>query len=151
MALWGEVRYARRSHRLCGRECEVAEFITIHQTDASLLPCLLRRLKGTVSLGPPEAAAGVGYFQSDDVLVRKRPLASQPPHFVERLAEGVESEAVLIASGSLSRTFKEEATLPIRFKRWLFAVAGQPEALAPAKDALTAALPQSLRRAARSE
>src|SRR5437868_10251192 len=151
MALGGEVRYARRSHKLCGREREVAEFISIHQTDASLLPCLLRKLKGTVSLGPPESAAGVGYFQSDDVLVRKRPLASQPPQFVERIAEGVESEAVLIASGSLSRTFKEEATLPIRFKRWLFAVAGQPEALAPAKDALTAALPQSLRRAARSE
>ena len=67
----------------------MAEFISIHQTDASLLPCLLRRLKGTVSLGPPEAAAGVGYFQSDDVLVRKRPLASQPPQLLERLAEGV--------------------------------------------------------------
>jgi hypothetical protein len=129
----------------------VAEFICIHETDASLLPCVLRKLKGSVSLGPPESAAGVGYFQSDDVLVRKRPLASQPPQFVERIAEGVESEAVLIASGSLSRAFKEESTLPIRFKRWLFAVAGQPEALAPVKDALTAALPQSLRRAARSE
>jgi len=129
----------------------VAEFICIHETDASLLPCVLRKLKGSVSLGPPESAAGVGYFQSDDVLVRKRPLASQPPQFVERIAEGVESEAVLLASGSLSRAFKEEATLPIRFKRWLFAIAGQPEALAPAKDALTSALPQSLRRAARSE
>ena len=95
----------------------MAEFICIHETDASLLPCVLRKLKGSVSLGPPESAAGVGYFQSDDVLVRKRPLASQPPQFVERIAEGVESEAVLIASGSLSRTFKEEATLPIRFKR----------------------------------
>ena len=129
----------------------MAEFICIHETDASLLPCVLRKLKGSLSLGPPETAAGVGYFQSDDVLVRKRPLASQPPHFLERLAEGVESEAVLIATGSLTRAFKEEATLPIRFKRWLFAVAGQPEALAPARDALTAALPQSLRRAARSE
>ena len=59
-----------------GRVREVAEFICIHETDASLLPCLLRRLKGTVALGPPEVAAGVGYFQSDDVLVRKRPLAS---------------------------------------------------------------------------
>jgi hypothetical protein len=129
----------------------VAEFIAIHQTDASLLPCLLRKLKGTVTLGPPESAAGVGYFQSDDVLVRKRPLASQPPHVVERIAEGVESEAVVIASGLLTRAFKEESTLPIRFKRWLFAVAGQPDGLAPARAALTAALPQSLRRAAHSE
>ena len=104
----------------------MAEFICIHETDASLLPCVLRKLKGSLSLGPPETAAGVGYFQNDDVLVRKRPLASQPPHFLERIAEGVESEAVLIATGSLTRAFKEEATLPIRFKRWLFALAGQP-------------------------
>jgi hypothetical protein len=129
----------------------VAEFLAIHQTDASLLPCLLRKLKGRASLGPPENAAGVGYFQSDDVLVRKRPLTSQPPQLVERLAEGVESEAVLVATGMLSRAFKEEATLPIRFKRWLFAIAGQPEALAPARAALTSALPESLRRAARGE
>src|SRR2546430_14910377 len=117
-----------------GRVREVAEFISIHETDASLLPCVLRKLKGTVSLGPPESAAGVGYFQSDDVLVRKRPLASQPPQFVERIAEGVESEAVLIASGSLSRAFKEESTLPLRVKRGLLAVAGQPGALAPVQD-----------------
>ncbi|HYV64737.1 MAG TPA: class II glutamine amidotransferase [Myxococcales bacterium] len=129
----------------------MAEFICIHETDASLLPCVLRKLKGSLSLGPPESAAGVGYFQSDDVLVRKRPLASQPPQFLERIAEGVESEAVLMATGSLSRSFKEETTLPIRFKRWLFALAGQPEALAPAREPLAAALPQSLRRAARSE
>src|SRR4051794_6109120 len=118
----------------CGRVDEVAEFIAIHQTDASLLPCLLRKLKGRASLGPSESAAGVGYFQSDDVLVRKRPLGGRVP-LAEKLAEGVDSEAVIVSTGSLTRSFSEEATLPLRFERWLFAVAGQPEALAPAHAA----------------
>jgi hypothetical protein len=128
----------------------VAEFIAIHQTDASLLPCLLRKLKGKASLGAVESAAGVGYFQSDDVLVRKRPLGGQAP-LAEKLAEGVETEAVIVSTGSLTRAFSEEATLPLRFKRWLFSVAGQPEALAPAHAALASALPASLRRAARAD
>ena len=151
MVLWDNVRYDRFGRTLTGEgRFAVAEFLVIHQTDASLLPCLLRKLKGRATLGHGESAAGVGYFQSDDVLVRKRPLGGQAP-LPERLAEGVDSEAVVVSSGSLSRAFKEEATLPFRFKRWLFAVAGQPEQLAPAKAALTSALPDYLRRAARGE
>ena len=55
----------------------VAEFFAIHQSDASLLGCILRRLAGKVSLGTVERATGVGFFQSDDVLLRKRPSAGK--------------------------------------------------------------------------
>jgi glutamine amidotransferase len=123
----------------------VAEFLAIRQTDASLLGCLLRRLSGKVSLGAREPAAGVGFFQTDDLLVRKRPLAVDPS--AEKLADGVESEAAVICAGLASgRAFTEQGTLPFRFKRWLFAAAGQVEALNPVHDALTNALPQYLRR-----
>ena len=131
----------------------MAEFIAIHQTDASLLPCLLRKLKGKASLGAVESAAGVGYFQSDDVLVRKRPLGGQAP-LAEKLAEGVESEAALICSGTVassSRSFNEQTTLPFRFKRWLFATAGQPESLAPIRPALVKGLPDYLRRSVKGD
>ncbi len=131
----------------------LAEFIAIHQTDANLLGCLLRRLAGKVSLGPIEQAAGVGFFQSDDVLLRKRPLAGQEA-LPERLADGVESEAVLITSGAVREpkgSFQEETTLPFRFKRWLFSVAGNPQLLEGARAALTLGLPEYLRRAARGE
>ena len=127
----------------------MAEFLAIHHTDASLLPCLLRRLKGRATLGPTESAAGLGFFQSDDVLVRKRPVVGHPT--LEKLTEGVESEAAVIATGSLARGFAEESTFPLRFKRWLFAFGGNPGALGPAHAALTAGLPDSLRRAARGE
>jgi hypothetical protein len=125
----------------------MAEFLALHQTDSSLLGCLLRRLSGRISLGAVEPAAGVGFFESDDVLLRKRPLAGKEPAF-ERLADGVQSEAALITSGVLGRgTFDERQTLPFRFKRWLFAVAGQPELLRPARSSLVQALPEYLRRA----
>jgi hypothetical protein len=127
----------------------VAEFLAIHHTDASLLPCLLRRLKGRTTLGEMESAAGLGFFQSDDVLVRKRPLASLPT--LEKLTEGVESEAAVIATGSLTRAFAEESTFPLRFKRWLFAFGGNPVSLGPAHASLRQALPDSLRRAAGGE
>jgi glutamine amidotransferase len=129
----------------------LAEFLAIHQSDASLLGCLLRRLAGRVSLGTA-AAAGVGFFQSDDVLLRKRPLGGQPA-FPERLAEGVESEAALICSGAVGSkpAFNEQMTLPFRFKRWLFAVAGQPDALAPIRSALLRNLADHLKRSVKGD
>ena len=130
----------------------MAEFLAIHQSDASLLGCLLRRLAGKVTLGPPEPTAGVGFFQSDDVLLRKRPSASGSP-LPEKLAEGVESEAAVICSGATgqSRTFSEAMTLPFRFKRWLFAFAGEPTALSPIRGPLVDGLPDYLRRSVKGD
>ena len=131
----------------------MAEFLAIHQSDASLLACTLRRLAGKVSLGGVEPAAGVGFFQSDDVLLRKRPLAGQPPD-PSKLAEGVESEAAVICSGAVggtARAFNEQMTLPFRFKRWLFATAGQPDALGPVRGPLLKGLPDYLRRSAKGD
>jgi glutamine amidotransferase len=131
----------------------LAEFLAIHQSDASLLGCLLRRLAGRVSLGHSERAAGVGFFQSDDLLLRKRPLGGQAA-LPEKLAEGVESEAALICSGavgSTARSFHEQMTLPFRFKHWLFATAGQPDTLAPVRAALLKNLPDYLRRSVKGD
>ncbi|HZX93175.1 MAG TPA: class II glutamine amidotransferase [Myxococcales bacterium] len=129
----------------------MAEFLAIHQSDASLLGCLLRRFAGRVSLGTA-AAAGVGFFQSDDVLLRKRPLGGQPA-LPERLAEGVESEAALICSGVVgsSKAFHEQMTLPFRFKRWLFAIAGQPDGLTPVRAPLLATLADHLKRSVKGD
>src|SRR5436190_23186419 len=94
---------------------DVADFLAIHHTDASLLPCLLRRLKGRTTLGPTESAAGLGFFQSDDVLVRKRPVAGIPT--LEKLTEGVESEAAFIATGSLNRSVAGASTCPLQIQQ----------------------------------
>lgn len=131
----------------------MAEFLAIHQSDASLLGCTLRRLAGKVSLGGKEPATGVGFFQSDDVLLRKRPLGGKAP-LPEKLAEGVESEAALICSGAVggsSKAFNELTTLPFRFKRWLFATAGVPDALGPIRAALLKGLPDYLRRSVKGD
>jgi glutamine amidotransferase len=132
----------------------LAEFLAIHQSDASLLGCVLRRFAGRVSLGSSERAAGVGFFQSDDLLLRKRPLGGQAA-VPEKLAEGVESEAALICSGAVGtqglRAFNEQTALPFRFKRWLFAIAGQPDSLAPIRAQLLKGLPDYLRRSVKGD
>src|SRR5256714_4296185 len=136
-----------------GRVLVLAEFLAIHQSDATLLGSVLRRLAGKVSVGSSERAAGVGFFQSDDLLLRKRPLGGQPA-LPEKLGDGVESEATLICSGTVGtsgRSFSEQITLPFRFKRWLFAPAGQPDSLAPIRPALLKALPDYLRRSVKGD
>jgi hypothetical protein len=130
----------------------LAEFLAIHQSDASLLGCVLRKLAGAISLGGAQPAAGVGFFQSDDVLLRKRPLNGVPD--AARLAEGVESEAAVICSGGTglpSKAFNEAHTLPFRFKRWLFAFAGEPESLKPIRATLLDGLPSFLRRSVKGD
>lgn len=152
MALRAGVRYALTRHRFSFEGSSLAEFFAIHQSDASLLGCVLRRMSGKVSLGPAQPAAGVGFFQSDDVLLRKRPLSGDP--LPEKLAEGVESEAALVCSGaarSSARAFSETLTLPFRFKRWLFAIAGEPDALYPIRAPLLKALPDYLRRSVKGD
>ena len=133
----------------------MAEFLAIHQSDASLLGCILRRLAGKVSLGSVERATGVGFFQSDDVLLRKRPSAGKEAH-PEKLAEGIESEAALICSGAVgtvnrNASFNEQTALPFRFKKWLFAAAGQPDGLAPIREALIKGVPDYLRRSVKGD
>ena len=160
MADCGGVRYHRQRRRLpasapVGRRegVQLAEFLAIHQSDASLLGCVLRRLAGKVSLGPAQPTAGVGFFQSDDVLLRKRPSSGQQP-LPELLAEGVESEAALICSGAVSgpgSARSEAMTLPFRFKKWLFAAAGAPEALSPIRATLLEGLPDYLRRSVKGD
>jgi hypothetical protein len=151
LALAAPVRYDQVRCIFRG-ESSLAEFLAIHQSDASLLGCVLRKLSGTVSLGPREPAAGVGFFQSDDVLLRKRPLSALPDP--ARLADGVESEAALICSGGVGlsvRSFNENTTLPFRFKRWLFALAGEPDTLGPIRGALLDGLPPFLRRSVKGD
>lgn len=127
----------------------MSEFVASLVSDPQLLGCVLRRLGPRVLLGEGEAASGVGFFQNDDMLVRKRPASGgQLP---ERLLEGVESAGVLAASGFLSspsapRSFHEDSTLPLRARRWLFSMAGRPDELEPVRQALTTALPESLAR-----
>ncbi|MBS2025551.1 MAG: hypothetical protein JST92_24395 [Deltaproteobacteria bacterium] len=133
----------------------MSEFVATFASDAALVGCVLRRLGPKLMLGQGETASGVGFFQSNDVLVRKRP--SHTAYLPERLAEGLESEVTVLASGALllpggvPRSFHEDSTLPLRARRWLFTLAGKPEELEPVREALYLALPDSLRRSFRGD
>jgi|GEM_PF-990111 len=133
------------------------EFLAINVSDAQLLGCALGASASRVQLGAGATAAGVGFFQSDDVLMRKRPLGADQRAIPFLLADGVESEAALICAGELAlpphgpRAYQEEATLPFRFRRWLTAFAGDPDGLDAARPALLTSVPEFLRRSARSD
>src|SRR5206468_2761727 len=91
--------------------------------------------------------------QADDVLLRKRPLGGRTA-MPERLAEGLSSEAVLLSAGSARGArgaFSEDNTFPFRFRRWLFSLAGNVDALAPIRAKLLEALPDHLRRSVRGD
>jgi glutamine amidotransferase len=108
-----------------------------------------------VSLGGVERATGVGFFQSDDVLLRKRPTGGREA-LPEKLADGIESEAALICTGAVgtvnrASSFNEQTALPIRFKKWLFAAAGQPDGLAPIRERLIRDLPDYFRRSVKGD
>lgn len=133
----------------------MAEFLASFVSDAHLLGCVLRRLGPRASLGDGERAAGVGFFNSDEPLVRKRPLAGAA--IPDALADGVESDVALVTSGAVPppggapRSFHEDTTLPLRARGWLFSVAGRTEALSAVHEELFAAVPEPLLRGLKGE
>src|SRR5207302_43649 len=80
---------------------------------------------------------------------------ANPPALPERLAEGVTSEAVVIAAGtaikSVRGAFAEEATFPFRFHRWIFSLAGDAVALQPSRPKVHEGLPEYLRRSVKGD
>ena len=124
----------------------MAEFLTLVQTDASLLPCQMRRVSPAAPLaGPASQPSGVGFFQSADVLLRKRPGSQKMD--AASLTKDVASECLVVTAGpAAGGPFAEEGTLPFRFRRWLWAQAGAFEAIAPAQPKLVENVPEYLRR-----
>ncbi len=123
----------------------MANFLALLQTDAALLQCQLARLAVDSPLAAiPDAPVGVGYFQSNDVLLRKRPFAGPSPF---SLARDVSSECLVVATGAASAgAYSEESTSPFRFRHWLWAYAGAHEAVADVQPTLLASLPDHLQR-----
>lgn len=121
------------------------------QSDPNLLACQLERLRGVVDLGAdPLGALGLGYYATGDVLLRKRPNVRGAD--VATLAGEVESQAVVLyARQPGGPAFDDESTPPFRFRRWLWVQSGDMEGFADYRAALTAALPDFLQRALKSD
>lgn len=125
----------------------MARILGILTNDPTLLRCQIARIEPSVPFREDEAF-GLGSFDDTDVLLTKRP-ADVGTRKLSALAEGTQSPA-LLAMGRKEAAYQEEALHPLRFRRWLFAMDGDTEILAKAREAMEASLPVFLARSLRT-
>lgn len=125
----------------------MARILGILTNDPTLLRCQTARLEPHVSF-LPEEAFGLGSYEDDDVLLTKRP-ANVGPRDLSILTEGLHSPA-LLAMGRREALYQEESVHPLRYRRWLFAMEGDGEALTKVREVMEAELPVFLGRSLRT-
>lgn len=118
-------------------------------SDPNLLPCELERLNSEVPLGAgPRAAAGLGWYAHDSLLLRRCEPGEGPRDLKALASPPFASEALLYHATTLpTGASLDESTQPFRSRRWLFAQTGSVEAFPEVKRALLDELPDFLRRA----
>lgn len=115
--------------------------------DPSLLPLAFQRTGDalTEDCAVPGEGWGLGFFQDDRALVRKRPKVVTDRVCFSDLASDLRARAVigLVRRGSRGDVSPEN-TPPFRFRNWLFANQGDVAAPGPSADTAHAALRDSL-------
>jgi len=95
---------------------------------------------------------GVGYYQGDEVLLRRRPLDERPSISFGEVLHNVHTDT-LIGHVRLATigTLRTENTHPFRFRQWLFAHTGTLVGFDNLREKLLATLPDFLRRNLRGD
>ena len=111
--------------------------------DPNLVGCVLAALEAQHPLRPPGTLGpyGLGYYVGGEPLLERQP-NPRAPLDVGVLAKDIESEVLIAASSAAGGFAKDENTPPFRFRRWLFAHAGELPDFAAARPALHRALPE---------
>jgi len=90
---------------------------------------------------------GMGFYQGDEILHKKRPLLEGEALNWETITEGVRSDcAVLHLRQATVGDFRTENTHPFRMRSWTFAHTGTIEAFDVLRESLLARLPDFMRR-----
>jgi len=95
-----------------------------------------------------EAAAwGIGFYQSGEVLHKKRPYRGGDPVTWQEIVGNVKSDcAVLHLRSATVGDYRAENTHPFRMRQWLFAHHGTVHGFEAVRERLAEALPDFLRR-----
>jgi len=107
-------------------------------------------------VGPPSAEAaagwGIGFYQGDEVLHRKRPRLDTDGFSWDQVVGNVKSDCVVVHwRRPTVGSFRAENTHPFRMRSWVFAHNGTLERFDAIKDRLVASIPDFLRRNVRGE
>ncbi len=95
---------------------------------------------------------GIGFYQSGEVLMRRRPIDEHETIDVATNAADVRGDVVLghVRSATVG-TMRTENTHPFRYRQWLFAQTGTLPVFADARDRLLSAVPEFLRSGIRGD
>jgi glutamine amidotransferase len=107
----------------------------------------------SIQRGPRDALGwGIGFYQSGEVLLRRRPIDERPS---VNLADGVDSIRTDALIGHVRHAttgaFRTENTHPFRYRLWLFAHTGEIAGFARLRDRLLDSLPKFLKRNVRGD
>lgn len=95
---------------------------------------------------------GVGFYQSGEVLLRRRPIDDRAELEPAALAQDIRSDVLVghVRHATVG-ALRTENTHPFRYRQWLFANTGTINAFPELRDRLRASLPEFLRRDVRGE
>ena len=95
---------------------------------------------------------GIGFFQSGEVLLRRRPIDERDLIDMSEAAENVRTDVMI---GHIRRatvgSLRTENTHPFRYRSWLYAQTGTIQGFDRLRDRLLASQPEFLRRNVRGE
>ncbi len=117
--------------------------------DEDLLSCAIHEVRDSLRLraGENYSGIGVGTYQNDDPLLKKRPNTKTGDIDYENLLKELTSNVLLVHVGYPSDgAWKETNTHPFRFRRWLFANIGSFRGLDRQREDLLTTLPSFLSR-----
>lgn len=95
---------------------------------------------------------GIGFYQSSEVLLRRRPIDERPVIDLAEAAENVRTDVLIghVRHASVG-ALRTENTHPFRYRTWLFAQTGTIEGFERLRERLLASMPEFLRRNVRGE
>jgi glutamine amidotransferase len=95
---------------------------------------------------------GLGFYQGDEVLMRRRPIDEREELDVARLAIDVRADLILghVRQATVG-ALRTENTHPFRYRQWLFAQTGTVPAFEQVRERLVASVPDFLRGDIRGE
>ncbi len=127
---------------LVGNRTELTARVLKTERDA-----LLVRVRSGLPLG-----WGIGFYQGDEVLMRRRPIDDREPIDLPHAAADVRADILIghVRSATVG-ALRTENTHPFRFRQWLFAQTGTIPQFDVVRDRLLATLPDFLRAQIRGE
>ncbi len=95
---------------------------------------------------------GVGFYQGDEVLMRRRPIDEQPSVEAAKVFGDIRADVLLghVRSATVG-ALRAENTHPFRYRQWLFAQTGTLPEFPMIRDRLVASVPEFLRSSIRGE